>query len=142
MRKMSARAEYALLAVLDLARHSSQKNPVEVGRVAERTGASRKYLVQILQRLKKKLIVNSERGRSGGYYLVRPPRQISAAQVLEAVAPDGDEETDDDAGAPEDAAIVRRTWRRAEEARMQELSEVSIAEMLRQADHGAGTETE
>jgi Rrf2 family protein len=134
MQELTARAEYALLAVLDLARHSSEDDPVKVGQVAERTGAPEKYLVQIFQELKKDLIVNGVRGRSGGYYLVRPPHQISVAQVLEAAMPDDRPFADTGARETADREAVRSLWLRTERERMQALSRVSIEKLVRQAD--------
>ena len=134
MQQMSARAEYALLAVLDLARHSSEDDPSSVGQVAERTGAPRKYLVEILQQLKKNFIVASRRGRYGGYYLKRPAHHISAAQVLDAVEPEPVQEPDAEASPDDD--VVRWAWRRAEKARMQVLSDVSIAALLQRSQAG------
>jgi len=134
MQELSARAEYALLAVLDLARYSSEEEPVKVGQVAERTGAPEKYLVQIFQGLKKDLIVNGVRGRSGGYYLVRPPRQISVAQVLEAAIPDDSPFADTGARETPDRQAVRSLWLRTERERVQALSQVSIGKLLRQAE--------
>jgi len=133
MQKLNARAEYALLAVLDLARHSSEDDPTKVSQVADRTGAPEKYLVEIFQELKKSLIVSSLRGRSGGYYLVRPPRQISVAQVLEAVMPD--ERPFGDTGAKDSPArrAVRSLWLQTERERMQTLSRASIKELLQKA---------
>ena len=137
MQELSARAEYALLAVLDLARHASEQEPVKVGQVAERTGAPEKYLVQIFQELKKHCIVNSVRGRSGGYFLVRPPRQISVAQVLKAAMTDEKPFAETGAQETADRQAVRSLWLQKERERMQALSRVSIDKLLAQAETAA-----
>lgn len=137
MQQLSARVEYALLAVMDLARHASKENPAQVGRVAARTGAPEKYLVQLLQHLRKALIVHSKRGRAGGYYLRRPPRQISVAQVIDAIAPRESLFPDSDTEATPARKAVRSLWRRLDEQRKAELARVSIDALLTQADGGA-----
>lgn len=83
--KLSVKSDYAARAVLGLARRYSAGQPVCVETLAEESGISASYLVQILIELKSKNIVKSLRGKEGGYLLARPPAELSLADVIEAV---------------------------------------------------------
>jgi len=83
--KIPAKIEYAYKAVLELALRYSKDNPVQINTICEAQGVPKKFLIQLLLRLKNANIVNSSRGAQGGYYLTRPPSQISLADVFKAV---------------------------------------------------------
>ena len=71
--KISAKAEYACLAILALARPRPDDPPLRIREISEAHGIPERYLVQILLQLKGAGLVHSTRGASGGYRLARPP---------------------------------------------------------------------
>jgi Rrf2 family protein len=82
--RISAKGEYAIRAVLDLAtRHGQGLVPIQD--VARRQGIPQRYLEQVLLLLKRAGFLISKRGATGGYRLVRPPAEISVGDVLRAV---------------------------------------------------------
>jgi Rrf2 family protein len=83
--KLSARTEYACLAMLQLAHDYDSGEPVQIRRIAGEQGIPARFLVQILLQLKSASLVLSTRGASGGYRLSRPPREISLAEVLDVM---------------------------------------------------------
>lgn len=85
--KISAKGEYAYRAVYELALKSlkSQDGVVQLEEIAARQSIPRKYLVQILLQLKRAGLVGTLRGVQGGYYLRRPPSQITLGEVLELI---------------------------------------------------------
>jgi Rrf2 family transcriptional regulator, cysteine metabolism repressor len=128
--KLSAKTEYACLAVIALARNGSDHTPVRVREIAEAHGLPERYLVQILLQLKAAGLVQSVRGSSGGYRLARPPEQISLNEVLRAI--DGPGEPTREAQGPVEAALasVLENIRAAERA---VLDRTTIAELAGQA---------
>ncbi len=82
---ISAKGEYAVRALLDLALSYSDGTPVKVADIADRQDISRKYLEQILSLLKSKGYVGSKPGQNGGYFLSKHPRDISIAEALRVV---------------------------------------------------------
>jgi Rrf2 family protein len=80
--KFSAKAEYACMAIIALARQRTGSGLVRVREIAETYRIPERYLVQILLQLKAAGLVYSARGSSGGYKLARDPRQISLGEVL------------------------------------------------------------
>ena len=88
--KLSAKAEYACLAVIALARQGLDSTPVRVREIAETHGIPERYLVQILIQLKGAGLVYSTRGSAGGYRLARPAEQISLLEVLTSIEGPGE----------------------------------------------------
>src|SRR5262245_34649065 len=88
--KLSARAEYACLAILALARHGLDRGSVRVREIGEEHGIPERYLVQILLQLKGSGLVYSTRGAAGGYRLARPAGSITLREVLGAIDGPGD----------------------------------------------------
>jgi Rrf2 family protein len=78
---ISQRAKYALKALLALARVETSM----IGDIARQHGIPHKFLEQILLDLKYEGLVQSRRGRSGGYALLRPADQITFGEVLRIV---------------------------------------------------------
>jgi Rrf2 family protein len=87
---ISSKAEYACLALIDLARSGLGATPKRIREIADAQGIPRQYLTQILLRLKAAGLVQSARGSIGGYQLARSPEGITVAEVLVAI--DGCEE--------------------------------------------------
>ena len=82
----SARAEYACLAMLELAAQYGSPKPVPLTEIANKHGiSSPRFLVQILIQLNKAGLVTSTRGAAGGYHIARRPADITLADVIAAV---------------------------------------------------------
>jgi Rrf2 family protein len=85
--KVSKKAEYALQAVLAMAR-APKHQPVQIQGLAVAEHIPVKFLEQILLTLKKGQLLQSKRGVGGGYQLNRPADQITVGDVLRLI--DGD----------------------------------------------------
>src|SRR5262245_36554224 len=83
--RLSAKAQYACVAMLDLACSYGDPNPVHLKDIAEKHGISQRFLVQILLQLKGAGLVESTRGATGGYLLAKPPSQISLGEIVHAI---------------------------------------------------------
>jgi len=81
--KVSAKAEYALLAALELA--AAPGGPVKLHTIAENAGIPRRFASTILGDLRNAGIVSSERGGGGGYWLALPADEITLADVMRVV---------------------------------------------------------
>jgi Rrf2 family protein len=79
--RLTTRSEYALLALLYLARHYSQ-DYVTVETVATAQIIPHKYLEQIMLALKRARYVRSSKGQRGGYRLAKPADAITLAEVI------------------------------------------------------------
>jgi Rrf2 family protein len=82
--RISAKSEYAIRATLDLTLHH-EDGLVPIQDVARRQGIPQRYLEQVLLLLKRAGFLESKRGATGGYTLVKPPDEVSVGDVLRAV---------------------------------------------------------
>jgi Rrf2 family protein len=108
--RISAKAEYACVAMLELAASTDAEQPVRIKAIADATGVPLRFLVQILLQLKTAGLVGSVRGAAGGYQLSRSPEVISLADIINAI--------DDQTRAPTSALDASRkpSSRRSREA--------------------------
>jgi Rrf2 family transcriptional regulator, cysteine metabolism repressor len=82
--RVSAKGEYAIKALLDLAlRDREGLQPIQ--EIAARQGIPQRYLEQVLLQLKRAGLLESRRGSAGGYRLGRPSDQVTVGAVLRAV---------------------------------------------------------
>jgi Rrf2 family protein len=137
--RVSAKAEYACVAMLELAASHGEPQPVRIKAIADGHGIPQRFLVQILLQLKGAGLVASIRGAAGGYQLARPPEAISLADVINVI---------DRTPAPRPSAVgpsrspvvqaVQTVWKdiQAEEQRM--LEELSLADLVRRTQQPGG----
>jgi Rrf2 family transcriptional regulator, iron-sulfur cluster assembly transcription factor len=88
--ELNTKARYAVMAMADLAKcvgpgHGNQATAVPLSAIAERQNLSIAYLEQIFLRLRRAGLVESARGRAGGYVLARPARDIAISEIMQAV---------------------------------------------------------
>ena len=136
--KVSAKAEYACVAMLELASRSAQGGPVTLKAIAEQYGISPAFLTQIFMQLKGAGIVTSVRGASGGYQLAKGPDEISLAEVIETI--DGPTRPSASLAGLERqpiTATLQRVWKRADAAQQSVLQRETLADLVREA-HDAG----
>jgi len=79
--------QYALRAIFELAKHMDQ-GPVKISDIATAQSIPLRFLEVILNQLKASGIVDSKRGFYGGYFLVKPPNQVSVGDVLRFLSRD------------------------------------------------------
>jgi Rrf2 family protein len=78
---LSNKTKYALKALQVLAKEYGQ-GPVLISEIARRESIPAKFLELILLDLKNQGILQSKKGKGGGYFLARPPRTISVGRVV------------------------------------------------------------
>lgn len=81
--KVTAKAEYAVRAMLELA--TTEESLLKGERIASSQGIPLKFLENILVDLRHADLVHAQRGADGGYRLAREPEQITLGQVIRAV---------------------------------------------------------
>jgi len=82
--KISTKGRYALRAMIELGRRNSQKKTT-LKEIAKGQDLSIKYLASLLVKLQDKKLVNSYKGKLGGYELAKDASQISMEEIFEAV---------------------------------------------------------
>lgn len=129
---LSAKTEYACLAMLQLAEEHGSGEPVQIRRIAEDQGIPPRFLVQILLQLKGASLVVSTRGAAGGYRLARAPREISLADILDVM--DGDDRPQSNVGKMTPlVGIMLELCQELNEAQRNRLEDTTLADLVEQA---------
>src|SRR4051794_7451907 len=82
--RITAKADYAVRAALELAA-APEGEPVKGERLAEAQDIPLQFLEHILLELKHARLIQARRGAKGGYWLARPPDEVTVADVIRAV---------------------------------------------------------
>ena len=129
--RISAKAEYACLALMALAERHHEDRPLPIREIAEAQEIPKTFLTQILLKLKGAGLVLSTRGSSGGYRLARPPEEIALIDVLKVI--NGYGITLPEHNAPS-APVLAQVWDKIRASEMEILSGTSIAALLERRD--------
>ncbi len=78
---LSKRGEYGLRAMIYLGSIREEHRRATIGEIAEHENVPAKYLEQILLTLKNAGVLQSKMGIGGGYYLARPPEEITLGEI-------------------------------------------------------------
>lgn len=78
---LSKKAKYAINALVYLGKRYEQ-GPILIAQIAEAQHIPQKFLESILLDLKNAGILNSKKGKGGGYYLMRDPEVVNMADVM------------------------------------------------------------
>ena len=81
---VTSKGRYALMVMIDLAQHPDD-GFISLKTIADRQGISMKYLEMIVGSLKKAELVDSVRGKEGGYKLNRAPEEYTAGMILRCI---------------------------------------------------------
>ena len=82
--RITAKVDYAVRAAIELG-GADRKSPLKGDRIAAAQDIPMKFLENILSELRRAGIVGSRRGADGGYWLARPPRDVTVADLIRAV---------------------------------------------------------
>jgi Rrf2 family protein len=129
---VSAKTEYACIAVLELALRHASGEPVRIRDIAEAHGVPSRFLVQILLQLKTAGLVQSLRGATGGYQLAKDPSEITLYDVMSVV--DGlSSQIKSSAGrATSSTRVLLGVWRKVATQEREILADESFADLARQ----------
>ncbi len=83
--ELSAKSEYALRALIEMAAAHDRSEPMRIREVADRQQIPDRYLEQLLAVLRRNGLVRSQRGAKGGYLLAREPWQISVLEIIRSI---------------------------------------------------------
>ncbi|GAA5480881.1 HTH-type transcriptional regulator CymR [Haloferula sargassicola] len=119
--------------MVQLAKRHDGKTLTRLDELAQREAVSSNFLVQILNDLKRDGLVDSRRGKAGGYLLGRSPVNISLLDVVNAVEPSMLAGTNGSEG--ESGNVVRLAWGSVLEQTRKELAKMDLRTL---AERSAG----
>ncbi len=79
---ISNKCKYAIRALLYIARQSEEDRAVMTSEIAEAQKIPRKFLEGILRDLRNNRILDSKRGKDGGFRLLRKPEEVSMTEIM------------------------------------------------------------
>ncbi len=130
---LSAKVEYALLALLELAMHHSKKIPLTMSEITLKQPIPERYLEQILTNLRRGGVVQSQRGAKGGFVLVREPWEITLLEVVTLVEGERKEKDKSEPFTLE-RSLVHEIWEKANAASMEVLRGYTLQHLCQQRE--------
>jgi Rrf2 family transcriptional regulator, cysteine metabolism repressor len=85
--RISQKLEYSCRALAQLARRYNTHTLTRLEELAQREEVSANFLVQILNDLRRGGLIESKRGKIGGYLLAKEPSAISLYDIVEIIDP-------------------------------------------------------
>lgn len=127
--KISAKTEYACIAILELAKNAQNPEPVRIKDIAESHGIPNRFLVQILLQLKSAGMVRSIRGAAGGYRLAISPEQITLFQVMNVIEGTQSIESNLKDVTPI-SRVLNEVWSSLLESNVRQLQQITVADLM------------
>ncbi len=130
----SAKAEYACVAMLELAARHGDPRPARLADVADKHGIPQRFLVQILLDLKRAGLIASTRGAAGGYALAKSPDDITLYDILSVIDPTEQPTRQNDPLQPTVyVQNIRAVWDKIVEAQQALLKETTLSDLVGQS---------
>lgn len=144
MIKISKRAQYGLRAMVFLAKNYKPKsrlrgnrgsstksgNVFSIKTISEREGIPFDFLEKIVLQLEKVKLVNGKKGVQGGYILSKPPKKISANDVV-SVLEENKKPVDCALCGRKSKCLTKNVWSKVEKALNKTLESITLAELVR-----------
>lgn len=133
--ELSCKSEYALLALMALADHLEEGQPLQIRQISADQKIPDRYLEQLLATLRHEGIVRSLRGAKGGYFLARPPWEITLLDVITCI--EQDDLSTQQERSPKNSAekiVVQSLWQEVRESMRQVLQNCTIHDLCEQRD--------
>ncbi|MFW5896479.1 MAG: RrF2 family transcriptional regulator [Bacillota bacterium] len=131
--KISTRGQYGVRAMSVLADRYGE-GPIPNRDIAEAQGLSQSYLEQLLAPLRRAGLVRSVRGPEGGYYLSRPPEEITVGDVLRvlegSLSPVECVEDHTKVCARADICPARRVWMLVRDSVNHVVNSINLADLI------------
>ena len=140
---LSTRSDYAIKALVRLALADGTA-PVTARDIVAFTGVPPKFLEQVMHDLRQAGLVESQRGKRGGYVIARDPASVSFADVIDAIdgrraGPAGESAAGSNGGkgrmqgGGRADALVAPVWREVRECTRAILGSATIADAAARA---------
>jgi Rrf2 family protein len=130
MVELSCKSTYAILALLELAAHYNEGEPLQIRSIAAQQKIPDRYLEQLLATLRRGGVIRSQRGAKGGYILAREPWKITLLEIincLEGADLDGSE--NNDSSQTLESVVIFEVWQEAREIAKSVLQKYTLQDL-------------
>jgi len=124
----SAKTQYALVSLMELAAIHDQGGVLQVGEIAQRQSIPDRYLEQMLTALRRSHILRSLRGPKGGYQLARPPARVRLAEIVACL--EGEPETSANGRPSPEFQVLAQLEQQLQQARQRLLEDTTLQDLL------------
>lgn len=131
--ELSAKVEYALIALIKLASQSDVKHPLPINEITARHPIPERYLEQIFTLLRRGGVIQSQRDAKGSYRLVKEPWQVSVLDVITLVEGNR-KERELDSKTSVEQELVYEIWHQANVTFQTALNEYSLHDLCQRRD--------
>lgn len=129
----SAKTDYGLIALMDLAEASGSGQLLQTREISARHSIPERYLEQTLTSLRKAGYLRSLRGPRGGFELRLPPQEIRISEVVACLEGDRRSETGTERNTPEFQAVAALELR-TDAAKTEVLASLTLLDLVRERD--------
>ncbi|MDQ8186112.1 Rrf2 family transcriptional regulator [Pelagicoccus sp. SDUM812002] len=126
--KLSVKLDYACRALARMAVRLPSGELSRIEELAELEAVPANYLVQILGELRNGGLIESRRGKQGGYLLARSPDEISLREVIALVQGDVFGSVANSSGASGES--VAKTWKTLQDCFEAKASELTVRDLM------------
>ncbi len=131
------RAYTAVAVMLDIGWYAGRQRLESAGDIADRLAMARRGIEPVLQGLARAGLLDSTRGPKGGYRLGKSARQITLAEVVEAVTTTDVPDAESEAGGELQTAAVEPLWLELEQHAQAYLRSITLEALIQRAQaHG------
>ncbi len=140
--ELSAKVEYALLALMELTNHPDSTRPLTINEIADRQAIPERYLEHIFTMLRRGGVVQSQRGAKGGYVLIRDPWQITVLEIIALIEGNTHERSGrtrkEQIGQDSvsiERELVREVWQQADSSSQEVLRRYTLQDLCQRRDN-------
>ncbi len=126
--KLSLKVEYACRVLAQLGRYHGTGTLAHIEELAAAEAVPANYLVQILNELRNGGLINSKRGKQGGYALARAPEAISLKDIVGVIDADFLDSHPGEAG--QSGPQVAKAWGEVSGCLEEALQKISLQQMM------------
>ncbi len=134
--QLPIKAHYATLAMLVLADKYESREIHPSRQIAIEQSIPSQFLTQILQQLRSAGLISSTRGANGGFYLERPPENISVGDIVNAVCPIS-QSLPLESSSPL-SEVVNEVWQELQGQQLALLERLTLADLLARCHDESG----
>ncbi len=133
--ELSCKSEYALLALLELATHYNEGEPMQIRQIAAQQNIPDRYLEQLLATLRRCGLLKSQRGAKGGYLLAREPWKITLLEIVTCLeGTDAPNEENINTQKSVENSVIDEIWQEAHQASNAVLQKYTLQKLCEKRD--------
>lgn len=142
--RISSKGRYALVSMIYMAQNFENGKFITVISISEKFGISKIYLEQVFALLKKGGLVTSVKGSQGGYQLSRPPKQITAYDILHAIENtlfENAEETVADSAPAFEKTLRTSIFERLDSSVINTLKNITLEDLVKDTENNSDVQS-